>query len=201
MKNYISFFEPRKFQVVYVPRNEDWEYSKLYLNINKQYLRFLNTKNLFASAVAWFIFLKQAFFMAVWILMLFFILSHNKKLAKRLHLLIPVIVYWAMTENEVKYFLERNSQFAKQNRQEVVSKSKIVETYVDEKSDDIMSTIESEEVWKSFKEFIAKEKVEKQAQEKKDTAFEKIFTKDTSQTPAKSIFDDYESVMDKFNKK
>lgn len=184
MKNYISSFEPSRFQVVYVPRNEDWSYSKLYLNLNKRYLSFFNSKNVIASAIAWFLFLQQVFFMAIWILIIFFILSHNKKWAKRLHLLIPIIVYSKMEDSEVRAFLKRNPQLAKPDTDKIIPNSKIVETYVDDQSDNIMSKIGWKNNSQTLKELIA-------AEEKENNT--------TAST--KSIFDDYESVMDKFNKK
>ena len=196
MKNYNPFFEPKKIQFVYIPTKDNWEYSRLYLNISRQFLRFLTWKRSLAAIVAWFVFLGQIFFIIVWFLALFLVLSQNKKWAKRLHLLIPVIVYSKMSESEVADFLERNPQFVEANNLATISNSKIIETYVDDQSDSIMSKIEPKKEDATLKEIMNKERIDGKESEKNQNN-----TKNTMENSviSKSIFDDYESVMDKFN--
>ena len=189
MKNYSPFFELTKFQVVYVPMQEEWKYSKLHLDLNKRYLRFLNSKNLFGAWIAGFIFLKQALFIVIWIWALFLVLSMSKKWAKRLHLLIPIIVYSEMWKIEVTNFLKEHPQFAKTDIITKTPNSRIVAENVDDISDDIMSKI-----WK--------EPISSKNENNFDTIIlEEDIKKTEVTTTTKSIFDDYESVMDKFNKK
>lgn len=189
MKNYIPFFELKKLQVTYIPREENWKYSKLYLDLDKWYLSFLNSKNLIAAWIAWFIFLKQFLFFIIAVFVLFFLLSLSKKWAKRLHLLIPIIVYSKMSEKEVSDFLKRNPQFGKKDTQVQYSNSKIIEQNVDDISDDIMSKISEKPILSKNENNAASTVLKTSTKKEKESLWNK------------SIFDNYESVMDKFNKK
>jgi len=110
--------------------------------------------------------------------------------------LIPVIVYSKMSESEVVDFLKRNPQFVEANNVATISNSKIIETYVDDQSDSIMSKIEPKKEDATLKEIMNKERIDGKESEKNQNN-----TKNTMKNSviSKSIFDDYESVMDKFN--
>jgi branched-subunit amino acid transport protein len=59
-----------------------------------------------------FIFLQEAMLVLVIVLFLFLFLSTDKKLARRIHLILPFIVYEDMSAIEVTQFLKEHPQFS-----------------------------------------------------------------------------------------